>query len=135
MNTEKQQDQWAIVELFGHSRIAGRVSEQTIGGQSFVRVDVPEVTVDRPGYGGPKPPVRIAPHTKSFGAGAIYAVNWCDEAAARLAAAQIRHAPIDAYALEDALRVLPASDRQRLLARPVVAIEGAGEPDYDDLSN
>jgi hypothetical protein len=34
-------EQWAIVEIFGHQRIAGRLTEQTIGGCSFVRVDVP----------------------------------------------------------------------------------------------
>ncbi|MDD2657785.1 MAG: hypothetical protein PHD04_03970 [Candidatus Pacebacteria bacterium] len=34
-------DEWAIIDLFGHQKIAGRVSEQQIGGASFVRVDVP----------------------------------------------------------------------------------------------
>jgi hypothetical protein len=34
---------FAIVELFGHSIISGKVSEQVIGGASFVRVDVPAV--------------------------------------------------------------------------------------------
>ena len=34
-------DHWCIVELFGHNQIAGKVTEQAIGGQSFVRVDVP----------------------------------------------------------------------------------------------
>ena len=38
---EKAFEQWAIVEIFGHQRIAGKVTEQTIGGCSFVRVDVP----------------------------------------------------------------------------------------------
>jgi hypothetical protein len=35
----KQFSEWAIIELFGHQRIAGRVSEQTIGGCAFVRDD------------------------------------------------------------------------------------------------
>ena len=36
-------DQWAIVEVMGHSRYAGRVTEQAVGGCSFVRVDSPEI--------------------------------------------------------------------------------------------
>jgi hypothetical protein len=36
-------DQWCIVELFGHTKIAGKVSEAQIGGQSFIRVDVPQI--------------------------------------------------------------------------------------------
>ena len=42
---------WAIVEIFGHQRIAGFLSEQTIGGQSFVRVDVPDLPGDTPEHG------------------------------------------------------------------------------------
>jgi hypothetical protein len=44
MFMEKQLfSEWAIVELFGRTRIAGLVSEQLIAGQGFVRVDVPRV--------------------------------------------------------------------------------------------
>lgn len=34
-------DEWALVELFGHQRIVGKVTEATIGGGAFIRVDVP----------------------------------------------------------------------------------------------
>ena len=47
-------EQTCIVELMGHNMIAGKVTEQTIGGQGFVRVDVP-VAVGR----GPALPVSI----------------------------------------------------------------------------
>jgi len=33
---------WAILELMGHRRLAGFVSEATIGGGSFLRLDVPK---------------------------------------------------------------------------------------------
>ena len=35
-------EEWAVLELFGHQRLAGLVSEVQLGGASFVRVDVPE---------------------------------------------------------------------------------------------
>jgi hypothetical protein len=35
---------WAIVELFGHNQLAGLVTEQTIAGQSFIRIDVPKTS-------------------------------------------------------------------------------------------
>jgi hypothetical protein len=99
--------QWAIVELFGHQRIAGRISEQTFGGASLVRVDVPEVTRgDR----------TIIAHTRSFGGGAIYAVNWCDEQTATLAAVSIEHEPVSPYSVRSAIEALPDEQRQRLLA-------------------
>ncbi len=69
-------DSWCVVELFGHKRIAGRVTEQQIGSTSFVRVDVPE-TPESIGY------------TKFYGAGAIYAMTPTSEAAVRLNAQQI----------------------------------------------
>jgi hypothetical protein len=39
--TDESFDQWAVVELLGHRRLAGRVREATIGGGAFLRIDVP----------------------------------------------------------------------------------------------
>lgn len=94
--SDQKFEQWAIVELFGHQRIAGRVTEQTIGGCAFVRVDVPAIEstpVDTLGQA----------FTKLFGQGAIYSISFVDEAAAKYAAREIRAQPIDRYSLERAL--------------------------------
>ena len=32
---------WAIVELFGHRKLGGRVSEAMIGGAAMIRIDIP----------------------------------------------------------------------------------------------
>jgi hypothetical protein len=34
-------NQWAILELLGHRRLAGCVSEETIAGVSMLRIDIP----------------------------------------------------------------------------------------------
>jgi len=47
MSDSKTFESWAIVEVMGHRQFAGYVSEQAIGGASFVRVDVPEVHAGR----------------------------------------------------------------------------------------
>lgn len=87
LNTETvTPEQWAIVEIFGHARIAGRLSEQTIGGCSFVRVDVP----DLPGEKG---------YTKLYGNGAIYAITFVDQAIATAAAEHIHARPVTPYDL------------------------------------
>ena len=39
--TENGIDGWAILELMGHRRLGGRVSEATIAGGAFIRIDVP----------------------------------------------------------------------------------------------
>lgn len=124
------QQQWAIVELFGHSRIAGAVSEQSFGGSTFVRIDVPELHTtsrefDRTSEQWVDKPRSIQQHTRSFGSGAIYSINWCDEPTARAAAAAIRHEPISTYTLREAFANLPASERTRLLGAPeTVAADG-----------
>jgi hypothetical protein len=111
------------VELFGHARVAGRISEQVFGGAALVRVDVPEVTyVERPlDRNLPERTVTIPAHTRSFGGAAIYSINWTDEAAAKLAAQSIKHRPIQSYELGSTLREMTDRDRQKLLAGPVVS--------------
>ena len=75
---------WAIVEIMGHDRYAGRVSEQTIGGTSFVRVDVPEVD-------------DIAGFTKLFGSSAIFSLTIVTKEAALAAVKQFRPRPVQIY--------------------------------------
>jgi hypothetical protein len=100
----KQQEQkfeaWAVVEIFGHQTYVGKVTEQTIGGCSFVRVDVPALakTKTYPGR---------AAFTKLFGQGAIYAITPMDEAAARRAAEGLRQEPVTLW-------IPPVEDRRRL---------------------
>jgi hypothetical protein len=58
---------WALVELFGHQRIVGYVSEQTFGTGVLFRVDVPDLLKDgkitRKGF------------TRYFGLGSIYSIT------------------------------------------------------------
>jgi hypothetical protein len=92
---EQKFSSWAIVEVMGHSRFAGFVSEQAIGGCSFVRVDVPEVPAvmngdrlieeSRPAF------------TKLLGQGSIFAITPCTEATAREAARQFHTRPISMF--------------------------------------
>ena len=36
---------YALVELMGHNKICGKVTEQRFGNQSMIRIDVPEIDV------------------------------------------------------------------------------------------
>jgi hypothetical protein len=89
---EKPFDQWALLEIMGHRRFAGRVSEQTVGGTSLVRLDVPATN-------------HQAAFTKLWGAAAIYCITPVSEATARKMAEQLCERPVEIYeppALTDA---------------------------------
>ena len=98
METEKFES-WAIIEIFGHTQIAGKVSEASIGGCSFIRVDVPECD-GKPAF------------TKFYGNGAIYSMTPCGEEIALAAVKSIRHAPVNVYI--PAQRQLPGLEDRRL---------------------
>ena len=84
MDDTKNFDCWAILEIMGHSKYAGRVSEQAIGGCSFVRVDVPAVDG------------RLA-FTKLFSQGSIFCITFCSEALAKTVASQTYAKPVEVY--------------------------------------
>lgn len=83
MTDEKTQifDQWAIVEIMGHQQYAGRVTEQSLGGCFFVRVDVPEID-SLPGF------------TKLFGSAAIFSITPVTPEAAIEAVKRFRSRPV-----------------------------------------
>jgi len=75
---EEQLSTWAILELFGHKRLAGFVTQQSIGAAALIRIDVPDVQLDDD--------TRSYAFTKYVGPGAIYCLTPCSEEVARAAA-------------------------------------------------
>ena len=96
---ENKIELFAIIELFGHQRIAGVVTEQTIGGASFIRVDVPEIK-------------ESSSFTRMFHPNAIYAINPVTEEVMRGSAESIRSKPIQAW---DAREMLSRIDSLKLV--------------------
>lgn len=111
-------EMWAVVEVFGHQKFAGKVTEQSIGGCNFVRVDVPGVPESKGRYGdaiGERPPF-----TKLFGQGAIYSMTPVDESVALAVARSIAAEPMSIY--------IPAE------FKPRPAIEAGSDDDEDDIA-
>lgn len=81
---DKRFEHWCIVEVMGHVTYAGLVTEQEIGGGSFIRVDVPGTS-------------DTQPFTKLLGHGSIYCITPCDEETARAWALKTCAKAFDAY--------------------------------------
>jgi hypothetical protein len=95
MEQEQQKfEAWGLLELFGHQRIAGRLTEQTIGGVHFVRIDVPTIG-------------DVQEYTRFFTQGAIYGMTITSEDVARRLATGLRARPISAYDLAPSSPALP----------------------------
>jgi hypothetical protein len=82
---------WAIVELFGHRRLAGYVREQEIAGSTFVRLDVPDVAPDA------DPDAAVA--TQYYNPSAVYCLTPTSETTARAVAALSQPAPVKRWEL------------------------------------
>ncbi|MBV8781151.1 MAG: hypothetical protein JO353_07110 [Phycisphaerae bacterium] len=104
--TQEKFDVWAVVEIMGHQRIAGRCSEQSIAGTNLLRVDVPSVEFDRPAWDGGGVE-KIDGFTTYIGGSSIYRMTPCTEAVARKAVEQFRVRPVQCVDLSPA-RALPA---------------------------
>lgn len=79
MEQSEKFDIWGIVEVMGHRKFAGRVTEQTIAGSALVRIDVPTVTLV--GVGGVEQ--VIGAFSKLVGVGSIYCITPTTEDVAR----------------------------------------------------
>lgn len=104
--TEQAFDDWAILEILGHRRLGGRVSEQLIAGAPFVRIDVPAIGEEKPA-------------TQFYSPGAVYCITPCAEDLARRVAEGSRVRPVERWELPAALTT----------ARP--APGGGGDDDFE----
>lgn len=109
MDQQEKFDVWALVELFGHGRIAGRVQEKNFGGSTFLQVDVPE-TEKQPAF------------SRLLNPSAIYAINPLDEKTARNYAEGINSAPIKSW---DITEFMAKAKQNKVLQESV-------EPEPDD---
>lgn len=85
--TEEQQafEMWAVVELLGHRRLAGRLTEQQVAGQVLLRVDVPALDGSMT--------------TQLYGGQAIYCLTPTTEEVARALALRLQPEPVHRYEL------------------------------------
>jgi hypothetical protein len=78
---------WGILELMGHRRLGGFIRESTIGGASFIRIDVPAETDGH------------SPASQFYAPGAVYCITPCSEEAARAVAKANQPEPIHRWEL------------------------------------
>jgi len=86
MEDNNHEELWAIVEVMGHARYAGRVSEHTGLGVPLVRVEIPAVN-EQPAF------------EKLLGASAIFRITPCTREAATEAARSFHVRPLSLVAL------------------------------------
>lgn len=79
-NTPEPIQTWAVVELMGHVKTAGRVSEEAHFGTVLLRLDIPAVN-------------HIPEHTEYYGGASIYRITPCTEEAARLVLERVQTMP------------------------------------------
>ncbi len=83
--------EWGIVELLGHVRLAGRVSEVERFGAKLGRIDIPDVSA------GAAPDAVLS--TQFFNGSSLYRYTPCSEDAARAVAKSNQPQPVKPWEL------------------------------------
>lgn len=96
---------WAIVELMGHVRLAGRISEEEKFGAKMGRIDIPNPDQSETSTG---PFI-----TQFFGGGSVYRITLVTEEVARHVAKGTTSAPISPWDFPKQLQAAEAIDEQR----------------------
>lgn len=94
MSEKESFKEWCMVELFGHQKIVGQVSEATLAGGAFLRVDVPAFN------GAPA-------FTRYFGPSAIYSMSPITEEVARGLMDRYRNEPVSRFELPQLVEKTP----------------------------
>jgi hypothetical protein len=83
---------WVILELMGHRRLTGYLTEQEIAGRAFLRIEIP---------GDP-------PATQFYGAEAVYCITPTTEETAKEASKLNRITPVQRWELPSAKPAITA---------------------------
>jgi hypothetical protein len=111
---------WAFVELMGHNKIAGHVTEYKFGNQSMIRIDVPQID-DMPKF------------SKIFNVSAVYAITPLSEQDATDYARKIKAKPLDVFDMNDIFQTkIKELVEKGTLLKPQLA-ESNEHYDDDDL--
>ena len=113
MQEKETFDLWCLVELFGHTKVYGRCTEQNIAGVNMLRVDIPE-TSTQPAF------------TRFFGSAAIYSINPLDEKTCRFMAEKIQVKPIESWNISE------VASKHNLLLQSTNPAEPMSEESEDD---
>jgi hypothetical protein len=121
MEDKQTFNEWAIVEIMGHQKFAGRVSEQIVAGSALLRIDIP-TQGDQPGF------------SKLFGMSSVYAITPTTEQIATAVASKLRQVPIGIYDLPESMQ---AKLRAPAIAGPTSSqvfeeMTDAYDGDHDD---
>lgn len=92
-------EHWALVELMGHQSVAGRVSEESVAGQSFLRVDIPHASGE-------------TACTRFYSPSAVYCISPVDRQIAIGLAAKHKVRPVTIYDLQRLIQDKPVSAPQ-----------------------
>ena len=77
---ETKFEEWAILELMGHRRLAGKVTDAVIGGGAFLRIDIPNKDGNYT--------------TQYYSPGSVYCLTPTTEEIARMVAKQSQPEPV-----------------------------------------
>lgn len=111
---------WAYVELMGHNKIAGHVTEYKFGNQSMIRIDVPAID-DTPKF------------SKIFNVSAVYAITPLSEQDAIDYAKKIKAKPLDIWEMNEIFQAkINEMISRGVLSKPQLA-ESNRRDDDDDV--
>lgn len=92
-DTEKF-EAWAIVDLFGHKRLAGHVQEFEIGGHGFLRIDIPPLLDEKGEY-------KRKGFSRFINPKAVYEIQPVDQGTAHRVAASLSVEPFTPWEMPE----------------------------------
>lgn len=90
-------DDWALVELFGHNKIAGKVKTVSLLGAPFIRVDVPASAEQKE-------------YTRFYNPKSVYSISPTTKEIATAVAAECHSEPVRPYELPKLLKYSESED-------------------------